>query len=138
MILTAGTNIKKKTQIEMYITVFLFAISIGLNFVGIKLYGLYGAVFVQIILNFIGIIIIMFYNSRYFKLKIEFGKIFYLVLLFFALIIVKYLFVRFSIFQNGLISGFLIPSLLLIFFLLVNYKYLFFLKDKITSLIVKR
>ena len=89
MILALGTNILKKTKVEMYITFVLLIVSIGSNIVLIQYLGLYGAIFTQVFVNLLSIVIIGFYNKAYFPIRTSYWFIVKLLVFTGVLIIVN-------------------------------------------------
>lgn len=138
MILTLGTNILKKTKIEMYITVVLLIVSVAFNVILIKSIGLYGAVFTQVFINLLSIIIIRFYNKIYFPINISYWIILKLVLFTIILIVLNNLLPELLNLNNIIYKRYIIPLVLLGIFVTVYFKDFLSAKSKLKQLLKKK
>jgi O-antigen/teichoic acid export membrane protein len=137
MLLTMGTNIKKKTKIEMYITIVIFVFSIILNVVLIKIIGIYGALYTQVVINFMSLVLIILYNKKSFPVKIDFMKIARLILIFGILCFLKEAIPKYLNIDNMLTVRVFIPIGLTVTFILLNYSELISMKSNLINMIKK-
>lgn len=138
MMLTMGTNIQKRTNVEMYITMTILIVSIAANIILIKSLGIYGAIYTQLLINILSIVLIIFYNRKNFPISINYFKILQTIIVF---IIIVYAYnklpVLFNI-NNKIIIGVVFPVVLILIFCMIFYKTLISLKSNLTSLMLKK
>ena len=136
MMLTLGTNIKKETKYEMYITITMLIVSVILNIFLIKILSLYGAVFVLILINILSVFLINYYNRKRFNININFSKLLKLVISFSILVSVKLVFDSyFNIESELLLVKLGIPTFLVIIFILAYIKSFRNIKNYVLDLV---
>jgi len=135
MMLTLGTNIKKKTKIEMLITVIIFPVNILINIYSIKSYGLYGAVITQMTTNILSLLLISLYNRKYFPLEIAYKSIFWLISVFSILSFIKMSFNSTVYYQGSQYFQYAISVLLLTIYVLIYRKKFMFMREVVRGLL---
>ncbi len=137
MMLTLGTNIKKETKYEMYITIIILVVSVFLNVFLINLFSLYGAVFVQISINILSVFLISYYNSKRFNININFPKLLKLVIVFIILVSIKLVFDNYFDINSILLSKLVMPSSLIIIFVISYIKSFSYIKNYVLNIVKK-
>jgi len=138
MMLTMGTNISKKTNVEMYITISILLISIVSNILLIKFIGIYGAVITQVMINLLSLFFIHIYNRKNFPIIINFFKIIQVVVVTSVLVFLKKEIPELLGMHNKVMSQAMLPLALLAVFSLIFYKELISIKSTLFSLLVKK
>ncbi len=135
MMLTLGTNINKKTKVEMYITILIFILSIIANIILIQSFGIYGAVYTQIFINLLSVLLIQIYNKKYFPLTINFNSLFKLIIIFISLSIAKTKIpILFNI-NNLFVTRGVLPFILIGIYIFLYQKEIFSIKSKLLLLV---
>jgi len=132
--LTMGTNILKRTEIEMYITIFIFSISIIGNIILIQYYGIYGAIITQLLINLLSVLIISVYNKQKFPVKIDFKSIIKLIFVFVVLCFAKFKIPMIFNMNNLIIIRVFIPLILVAIFILLYHKVFLALRSTLFEL----
>jgi len=129
-----GTNILKRTEIEMYITIFIFSISIIGNIILIQYYGIYGAIITQLLINLLSVLIISVYNKQKFPVKIDFKSIIKLIFVFVVLCFAKFKIPMIFNMNNLIIIRVFIPLILVAIFILLYHKVFLALRSTLFEL----
>lgn len=119
MMLTMGTNIRKETRFEFYITAVIMIFNLVFNYLSIKYLELFGVVITQVVINFFSVVLIQLYNSKFFPLDLKFKKVLRMTLLFTALSVLYFLKLG-----SGLwVDSFIIPVVIIVVFLYLNREF---------------
>ena len=85
-----GLHYAKQTKYIAYIVLFAVVVNIGLNYLLIPYWGIYGAAFTSVVSTLINVILIYRYSQKFYAIKFEFGKIFKIVILGVGILVIYY------------------------------------------------
>lgn len=128
-VVSMGLHYTKKTKYTTYIAVFVAVFNIGINFILIPSFGIYGAALASILANLMMTLLFYIYSQRYYPINYEFGRLLKLFgigfLLFFA--------ANFTM-NFGFWSGIFVKTLLLVLFPVLLYLIKFYEPVELNSL----